>query len=84
MAQQLRRSELSVIYCVQVRPYGVRVTVCLPPDTDTPGFANENKSKPLETQLICQSAGLMSPDVIASQLLNDVVVSNLLISRCST
>ncbi|XP_069814221.1 3-ketodihydrosphingosine reductase isoform X2 [Dendropsophus ebraccatus] len=30
---------------MEVKPYNVYVTVAYPPDTDTPGFAEENKSK---------------------------------------
>lgn len=30
---------------MQVKPYNVYVTVAYPPDTDTPGFAEENKTK---------------------------------------
>ncbi|XP_054285807.1 3-ketodihydrosphingosine reductase [Macrosteles quadrilineatus] len=58
---------------MEVRAHGVKVTVCLPPDTDTPGFEEEEKTKPLETKLICQSAGLVSPDVVATHLLNDAL-----------
>uniref|UniRef100_A0A0E9WIJ5 Uncharacterized protein n=1 Tax=Anguilla anguilla TaxID=7936 RepID=A0A0E9WIJ5_ANGAN len=28
-----------------MKPYNIYVTVAYPPDTDTPGFAEENKSK---------------------------------------
>ena len=41
-----------------MKPLGITVTVGLPPDTDTPGFVEENKSKPRETKLISESAGL--------------------------
>uniref|UniRef100_A0A1B6FIX8 3-dehydrosphinganine reductase n=1 Tax=Cuerna arida TaxID=1464854 RepID=A0A1B6FIX8_9HEMI len=58
---------------MEVRPYGLQVTVCLPPDTDTPGFEIEERNKPMETRLISQTAGLISPDVVASQLLSDAV-----------
>ncbi|KAG8571898.1 hypothetical protein GDO81_011821 [Engystomops pustulosus] len=30
---------------MEIKPYNVYVTVAYPPDTDTPGFAEENKSK---------------------------------------
>ena len=29
----------------QVKPYNIGVSVVFPPDTDTPGFENENKGK---------------------------------------
>ena len=64
-----------VIYHFQVKPYNISVTLCLPPDTDTPGFANEEKTKPMETRLISQSSGLVSPEAVAKQLMEDTLVS---------
>lgn len=51
------------------------VTLSLPPDTDTPGFKNEENSKPEITKLISETAGLFEPNHVASQLLNDSIVS---------
>ena len=50
------------------------MTVSYPPDTDTPGFAEENKDKPEETRLISESAGLFSPETVAKALLNHSLV----------
>ncbi|XP_067005185.2 3-ketodihydrosphingosine reductase isoform X1 [Anabrus simplex] len=61
---------------MECKPYNVSVTLALPPDTDTPGFANEEKTKPLETRLISQSAGLLSPQVVAKQLIKDTMDGN--------
>lgn len=61
---------------MELKPYGVHVTLSLPPDTDTPGFAEEEKTKLNETRLICQSAGLISPDVVASQMLDDAIMGS--------
>lgn len=47
----------------------------MPPDTDTPGFANEEKTKPMETRLISQSSGLVSPETVAKRLMEDTLVS---------
>ena len=44
----------------QQRPRGVSVTVCVPPDTDTPGFETENLGKPEECRILSESAGLFS------------------------
>lgn len=54
---------------------GVRVMISYPPDTDTPGFKNEDLTKPLETKLISGSAGLLSPDVVGKQMIDDALVS---------
>lgn len=60
---------------MELRPYNISVTLSLPPDTDTPGFAIEELSKPLETRLISQTSRLVSPDVVADKLFRDALVS---------
>lgn len=35
----------SHLYFSQVKPYNIRVTLAFPPDTDTPGYEEENKHK---------------------------------------
>ncbi|KAJ9594242.1 hypothetical protein L9F63_014331, partial [Diploptera punctata] len=61
---------------MEAKPYNISVTLCLPPDTDTPGFANEEKSKPMETRLISQTAGLVPPQVVAKKLIDDTLKGN--------
>ena len=56
---------------MELVPYNIKVSVNCPPDTNTPGYVEENKSKPKETQLICQGAGLYQPSEIATTLLHD-------------
>ena len=58
----------------QVKPYNIRVTVSYPPDTDTPGYAQENIGKPKETVLISESSGLFQPEYVAKCLVEDAVV----------
>ncbi|XP_067005194.2 3-ketodihydrosphingosine reductase isoform X2 [Anabrus simplex] len=70
------RLEDTSVSDIKCKPYNVSVTLALPPDTDTPGFANEEKTKPLETRLISQSAGLLSPQVVAKQLIKDTMDGN--------
>lgn len=60
---------------LQLSPYNVSVTLCLPPDTKTPGFEIEEKSKPEVTKEISKAAGLFEPEVVARQLLSDALVS---------
>lgn len=43
-----------------MKPHEITVTVCYPPDTQTPGFQEENKTKPVETRLISEAAGLFT------------------------
>jgi len=46
----------------------------LPPDTNTPGYANENKNKPLETMLISNTAKLSTPEDVGRKILQDALV----------
>ncbi|XP_068215169.1 3-ketodihydrosphingosine reductase [Palaemon carinicauda] len=59
---------------MEVKPYNITVTVCCPPDTDTPGFEEENKTKPIETTLISEAAGLFKPEDVARKLVDDALV----------
>lgn len=51
------RSELKV--------YGIDVRVLCPPDTDTPGFHEEYKTKPLETHAVSGTAKLLTAEQVA-------------------
>lgn len=59
---------------MELRPYGVSVTLALPPDTDTPGFEIENQRKPEETKLLSESGGLFQPEQVANKILSDALV----------
>ncbi|XP_059420100.1 3-ketodihydrosphingosine reductase [Carassius carassius] len=61
---------------MEMKPYNIYVTVAYPPDTDTPGFAEENKTKPLETKLISETSGVCQPEQVAKVLLKDAVQGN--------
>lgn len=58
----------SDILRLELKAMGVRVSVVFPPDTDTPGMANENKTKPFET-LEAFSSKLVSPEAVAKGVL---------------
>lgn len=47
----------------------IYVTVAYPPDTDTPGFVEENKTKPIETQLINETSGVLSAEEVAKKII---------------
>ncbi len=51
-------------------PHGVSVSVCLPPDTDTPQLAFENQYKPAETKAIAGNVKTMSADAVAAAMLD--------------
>ncbi|XP_064409380.1 3-ketodihydrosphingosine reductase isoform X3 [Latimeria chalumnae] len=61
---------------MEVKPYNIYVTVAYPPDTDTPGFAEENKTKPLETRLISETSGLCQPEQVAKIIVKDALHGN--------
>lgn len=61
---------------MELKPHGITVTVCYPPDTQTPGFVEENKTKPVETRLISEAAGLFTPEQVAKKLVDDALQGN--------
>ncbi|CAH2241778.1 jg16340 [Pararge aegeria aegeria] len=51
----------------------VSLTLAFPPDTDTPGFKNEELTKPKETKLISGSGGLHTAEEVGRKLLRDAL-----------
>lgn len=49
--------------------HGVSISVLCPPDTDTPAFEEENKTKPAETKAISENAKLVQPEIVAQALI---------------
>lgn len=47
-------------------PYGISVSLCNPPDVDTPMLARENLTKPIECRQISEGSGVFQASVIAS------------------
>jgi len=63
----------------ELKPHGVRVCVLCPPDTDTPGFAEEEKGKPVETRAVSSGGSLLSSEEVARSLLAGLARGNFLI-----
>ncbi|KAM9234282.1 LOW QUALITY PROTEIN: 3-ketodihydrosphingosine reductase-like [Dugong dugon] len=61
---------------MEVKPYNIYVAVAYPPDTDTPGLAEENKTKPLETRLISETTSVCKPEQVAKQIVKDAIQGN--------
>lgn len=60
----------------------VRVSLAMPPDTDTPGFANENQDKPMESKEISETGGtLFTPDQVASVLMKGILRGDYLLGN---
>ncbi len=51
-------------------PHKIRVSVCLPPDTDTPQLVFENQFKPAETKAIAGNVKTMTADAVATSILD--------------
>ena len=49
--------------------HGVKISVCFPPDTDTPQLAAENEIKPPETKAIAGEVKMMSAEAVAAAML---------------
>ncbi len=56
----------------EARLDGVGVSVLCPPDTRTPGFEEENRTKPPETHAVSEGGGLAEPEEVAETLLRDL------------
>jgi 3-dehydrosphinganine reductase len=63
----------------ELKPHNITVSVLCPPDTDTPGFAQENTTKPAETRAVSSSARVLSADDVAAALLAGMAKRALLI-----
>lgn len=65
---------LAETIAMEVSNTKISVTLALPADTDTPGYATENMSKPEETKIISGTAGLAKPEDISAKILHDSLV----------
>jgi len=63
----------------ELKAYNIQVNVLCPPDTDTPGFATENLTKPAATHAISASANLLTPHQVAEVFFKEIVKDKFLI-----
>jgi short-subunit dehydrogenase len=70
---------LSEVLRSELASHGIAVSVLCPPDTDTPGFARENTSKPAETRAVSAGGGMLSPEQVADALLAGMAKRSFLI-----
>jgi 3-dehydrosphinganine reductase len=54
----------------ELRPRGIAVSVLLPPDTDTPQLAEEDREKPPETRALAGNVPVLSAEAVAAALLD--------------
>ena len=63
----------------ELKPRGIFVSVLCPPDTDTPGLAAENQTKPAETKAISANARTISAETVARSLIRGMIKKRFLI-----
>ncbi len=56
---------LAEVLRIELAPAKIGVTLCYPPDTDTPQLASEKKTKPAATRKITKGGGLWQPQDVA-------------------
>lgn len=57
---------------MELKPFEIGVTIAFPPDTDTPGYEQENKTKPSLTSKISETGNVYNPDEVASSIVSDI------------
>jgi 3-dehydrosphinganine reductase len=57
---------------IELQPKGVGVTLCLPPDTDTPMLAAERPIRPAVTSRMAAGAPVLLPETVAAALLRGI------------
>ena len=60
---------LAEVLRVELAPHGIVVTLCYPPDTETPMLEAEMRTKPEATKVISAGGGLWQPEAVARALL---------------
>jgi 3-dehydrosphinganine reductase len=57
----------------ELLPYNIKVSILFPVDTDTPGFAEENKLKPPECAIISDSGTVLNAEEVADTFIKGVL-----------
>lgn len=70
---------LAEVLRVELAPRGIGVTLCLPPDTDTPMLAAESLLRPAVTDRIAAGAPVLSPDTVAAALVRGMEAGRFLV-----
>lgn len=64
---------------MELRPRGISVALVLPPDTDTPGLAAEQRHNPPELEAVAKGAGLLSAQRVAAAILRGLAARKFMI-----
>jgi 3-dehydrosphinganine reductase len=57
----------------ELKPYGVRISVLCPPDTDTPQLVEDRRNMLPEVEAINGAVGLMQPEQVAKALIKGMI-----------
>jgi 3-dehydrosphinganine reductase len=57
---------------IELQPRGISVTLCLPPDTDTPMLAAEQPMRPAVTRRTAAGAPVLAPETVAKALMHGI------------
>jgi short-subunit dehydrogenase len=57
----------------ELKPYNISLSVLYPPDTDTPGFEKENRTKPRECAMMSSNVKLLSARQVAEALVEGMI-----------
>jgi NAD(P)-dependent dehydrogenase (short-subunit alcohol dehydrogenase family) len=70
---------LGEVLRMELAPEGIAVSLLCPADTDTPGFREENLTKPRETVAISGTTRVRQPEEVAAALLDGMAAGRFLI-----
>jgi 3-dehydrosphinganine reductase len=70
---------LAEVLRVELAPTGIGVTLCLPPDTDTPQLTAELPLRPAVTSRMAALGGVLSADQVATALIRGMAANRFLV-----
>jgi len=57
----------------ELKPRSIKISILYPPDTRTPGFHQENETKPPECALLSEKAELLEPEAVAETFIQGIL-----------
>jgi 3-dehydrosphinganine reductase len=63
----------------ELKQHNIVVSVLCPPDTNTPGYTEENKTKPPETRAVSAVANIIQPEAVAAAMLKGMAKGDFMI-----
>ncbi|MGV9172069.1 MAG: SDR family oxidoreductase [Promethearchaeia archaeon] len=57
----------------ELKPYNIKFSILYPPDTETPGFEEENKTKPPECAIMSERVDLLCPEEVAEEFIEGIL-----------